>query len=169
MKESGEIQMYVRQLIKGVPSGRNPRDFVVIRFSGDYRPHNIEDIPSVVFEKDKDEYALASVKDRVATFVDTTTMPYMYVTADKSQKDQAVYVLFPFSHPAFPVNVFLDVKYIGEKIAQYVQRVNPNYPVFAVEYIPGFLRLQREVDIAEQRAVQKFQTAASRRTQGLNG
>lgn len=155
-KESGDIQMYVRQLIEGVPSGRNPRDFAVIRLSGVYTPPNIEEIPTVVFEKDEDQYALtAAVKDEFAMFLDTTMALYMYVIAKK----QSVSVLFPFSQPAYPVDVFLDVKYIGEKIAQYVQRVNPKSPVFAVEYIPGFLKVQSEVDVAEQRAIQKFRTA----------
>jgi len=163
------IQMYARQVIEEGSSknkessearGRSPVDFAVIRFSGAYIPDKIEDIPSVVFGRDSDQYALTSVRDRVATFMDTTMDLYMYVTAGKSPEDQAVYVLFPFSQRAYPVDIFLDVKYIGEKIVRYAQRVNSDYPIVAVEYIPGFIKLQRDVDDAEQRAIQKFRTAS---------
>lgn len=162
--------MYVRHVIEEISSknkeskearGRSSVDLAVIRFSGVYMPHKIEDLPTVVFGTDRDQYALTSVKDRVATFMDTTMTLYMYVTAGKSPEDQAVYVWFPFSQPAYPVDIFLDVNEIGKKIERYAQRVNPDYPFVVAEYIPGFLKLQREVDDAEQRAIQKFRTAPS--------
>jgi hypothetical protein len=166
--ESGEIQMFVGQAVEEISSinkepkevrGRNPVDFAVIRFSGVYIPRIIEDIPSVVFGRDSDQYALTSVKNGAATFMDTTMTLYMYVTAGKSPKDQAIYVWFPFSQPAYPVDIFLGVSEIGEKIVRYAQRVNPDYPFVVAAYIPGFLKLQREVDAAEQRAIQKFRAA----------
>lgn len=158
------IDMYVRQVIVKISSenkeseeaeGGTPIDVAVIRFSGVDMPDKIEDVPSVIFGRDESQYALLSVQNRIATFVDATVNPIMYVTAGKSPEDPAVYVAFPFSQPTFPDDAFLDVEEIGGKIVCYAQSVNPNSPYRAAEYIPGFLIVQREVDQAEERAREK--------------
>ena len=159
------IQMFALLASEWIPSinkesdeaqGGSPIDLAVIRFSEVYIPHSkIEDIPSVILGKNKDQYALTSITHGVAMFIDTTMVPFMYVKVDL--KNPVVDVWFPFSQPAYPVDAFLDVNEIGRKIVHYAQSVNPDYPV-AVKDIPGFLEVQRRVDDAKQRAIQRDRT-----------
>lgn len=153
------IEVYADQRILSTPS-KNKEGIsqehelypgAVLKFSGIHIPKKLEDIPHEVFGKEEDEFALLSVSEGVATFVNVAMDVFMYAYPGEDIKDPTVYVVFPFSVPGIPHDIYLDVDYIESKLETYAANITPDQPFFT-HSIAGFDSLKRSVEEAERKA-----------------